>query len=163
MIERTSLHIGPEPKLKFAAGAAMSKTEYGQTIRSIEIRRVHRSVEKHIIVRIQEVLRKSGNTVKKMFKQWRVETGKTLRWQNLLVIHNLHLRIRCVEPFRNLVICDNKNPTYPRRIHLYGPQAIFQFVIIGISTLTVFIRIIISFSDDGISLGLPLGVVAVNP
>ena len=108
------------------------------------------------------MLRQARNLVEIVLYQCRVEARQTLGRHYLLVVNHLNLGIFSVEPFGLLVVGHDEYLAYPRRIHLYRAQTVFQFAAVSISALAVFL----SFcgpSDARIAFSLPLRVIAINP
>lgn len=76
------------------------------------------TAEKHIVVGIEEMLGQTGNPGQEQLDRTGVEDGQDFGRHDLTVGNHPHTRVRRVEPCGRLVVGQDVDAAYPRRITL---------------------------------------------
>ena len=130
----------------------------GHTITEIPCR-LCRLIDIEIVVKIDEMLRQSGNTPQAHLYGARVKSRQVFLWHEIGMAYQHQLGMTIVYPVRKLTVGHQKHLMYPRSIPLHGPEPVTEQVPVAESSLILSMR---STTQLPVLL-LPLRVVAVEP
>ena len=115
--------------------------------------------QKCVIIEIDKMLGQSFNPVEPEFDDIAVEGRQVFLGDEVLVFHNLQLRIIYIKPFRIMTACNKKNFVNPRGESFDSPEPISEPAPVSVSV------VILGNLCGGVPFTgcYPFGVVPVNP